>query len=428
MWGAEAGASLVRKEDWDELSDWGQVVQNLMVGGDAPNFVWMGALESYTLLSGHLVRRYNNRGNPNYNPAGAVVTGMLRPLYVEAFASDVLGARLMGAEGMREVRAHVAGCPECRGVLAALSAMETPAPDAGQIVTGMRVGRYVVLGLLGEGGMGRVHAAYDPELDRKVALKLLNPGRLSEDSLTEARQRLEREARTMARLSHPRVAQLHDVGEHQGQLFLVMELVEGGTLRRWLLEKPRTRREKVARFVQAAEGLAAMHALGIVHRDFKPDNVLLTRDGQVRITDFGLANATVAQGSRSGPLLPGSGDLTRTGTVLGTPAYAAPEQLRGERGDARSDQFAFCVALYEALHGQRPFEGATREELLASMERQAVRPEQPGVPGWLKALVRRGLSADPTRRFESMDALRARLTRDAGAWTRSAVAAGVAGG
>ncbi|WP_375743614.1 tetratricopeptide repeat protein [Corallococcus interemptor] len=335
---------------------------------------------------------------------------------------------LLGAEGMREVRAHVAGCAECRSVLAALSAMETPAPDTGPLVTGTRVGRYVVLGLLGEGGMGRVHAAYDPELDRKVALKLLNPERLREGSLTEARQRLEREARTMARLSHPHVAQLHDVGEYQGQLFLVMELVEGGTLRRWLLEKPRTRRETVARFVQAAEGLAAMHALGIVHRDFKPDNVLLTRDGQVRITDFGLANATVARDARSGHLPPSAEVLTLTGTVLGTPAYAAPEQLRGERGDARSDQFAFCVALHEALNGQRPFEGATREELLASMERQAVRPEQPGVPGWLKALVRRGLSADPTRRFESMEALRARLTRDAGAWKRSAVAAVVAGG
>ncbi|MBU8900342.1 serine/threonine-protein kinase [Corallococcus sp. M34] len=336
---------------------------------------------------------------------------------------------LLGADGAREVRVHVAGCSECRSVLAALSAMEVPLPDAGQLVTGSRVGRYVVLGLLGEGGMGRVHAAYDPELDRKVALKLLNLGRLREDSLTEARQRLEREARTMARLSHPHVAQLHDVGEYEGQLFLVMELVEGGTLRRWLQEKPRARRELLARFIQAAEGLAAMHALGIVHRDFKPDNVLLTRDGQVRITDFGLANATAVQGAaRSGGVPPSRDTLTLTGAVLGTPAYGAPEQLRGERGDARSDQFAFCVALYEALNGQRPFEGATRDELLSSMERQAVRPESPGVPGWLKALVRRGLSVDPARRFASMAALRVQLSRDAGARRRSAVTAVVAGG
>ncbi|NOJ81967.1 hypothetical protein HNV28_27190, partial [Myxococcus xanthus] len=109
MWGGEAGGSLVRKEDWDELSDWGQMVQNLMVGGDAPNFVWVGALESYTLLSGHLVRRYNNRGNPDYHPAGAVVTGMLRPLYVEAFASDVLGARLMGAEVVLDMQHLLVG-------------------------------------------------------------------------------------------------------------------------------------------------------------------------------------------------------------------------------------------------------------------------------------------------------------------------------
>lgn len=348
----------------------------------------------------------------------------------DALARYVNG--VLAPDATREVRMHVSGCSECRSVLAALSALDAPAAGqaSGPLVTGTRVGRYVVLGLLGEGGMGRVHAAYDPELDRKVALKLLNLERLREGTLTEARQRLEREARTMARLSHPHVARLHDVGEYQGQLFLVMELVEGGTLRRWLQEKPRTRREILARFIQAAEGLAATHALGIVHRDFKPDNVLLTRDGQVRITDFGLSNVTGAQAARLGPGAGATGTerLTVTGALLGTPAYGAPEQLRGERGDERSDQFAFCVVLYEALNGQRPFEGATHEELLASMERQAIRPEQPGVPGWLKALVRRGLSSDPARRFESMDALRARLARDAGAWRRTLVTAVVGGG
>ncbi|WAM25036.1 serine/threonine-protein kinase [Myxococcus sp. NMCA1] len=335
-------------------------------------------------------------------------------------------------DGMTTVRQHVSGCSECRSVLAALGGLENPPPlvDTGLLVSGARVGRYVVLGLLGEGGMGRVHAAYDPELDRKVALKLLNLARLGEDSLAQARQRLEREARTMARLSHPHVARLHDVGEFQGQLFLVMELVEGGTLRRWLAEKPRTRREILARFIQAADGLAATHALGIIHRDFKPDNVLLTRDGQVRITDFGLANAAVGLGPprEDSAIDSGEAPLTVTGTFLGTPAYGAPEQLRGERGDARSDQFAFCVALYEALNGQRPFAGATREELLASMQRQEVRPEQRGVPSWLKAVVRRGLSVDPSRRFESMQVLRARLAREVGAWKRSAATAVLAGG
>lgn len=415
-------------------------------------------------------------------------------------------------EGAEAVRQHVSGCAECRSVLAVLGGLQAASPrsDTGMLVTGARVGRYIVLGLLGEGGMGRVHAAYDPELDRKVALKLLNLERLGEGSLTQARQRLEREARTMARLSHPHVAHLHDVGEFQGQLFLVMELVEGGTLRRWLSEKPRTRREILARFIQAADGLAATHALGISHRDFKPDNVLLTRDGQVRITDFGLANAATVESTRSaesltgtpasavpeprvsgaeqlagalpvrsasaapaphvrgaepltgpflgtpaatapephvrsaepltGPFLgtpaataqeprvSGAGPLTVTGVFLGTPAYAAPEQLRGARGDARSDQFAFCVALYEALNGQRPFAGTTSEELLASMLRQEVRPEKRGVPSWLKAVVRRGLHADPTRRFESMQVLRSRLSRDAGAWKRSAAVAVLAGG
>ncbi|QDE93532.1 protein kinase [Myxococcus xanthus] len=319
----------------------------------------------------------------------------------------------LSSEREQQVRSHVAGCAECRSVLAALSPNEarTSFAEVGPLATGTRVGRYVVLGLLGEGGMGRVHVAYDPELDRKVALKLLKSERFQEDSLALARQRLEREARIMAKLSHPHIASLHDVGEYQGQLFLVMEFLEGGTLRRWLAEQPRPLREVLERFRQAADGLAASHALGIVHRDFKPDNVLLTKGGLVRITDFGLANATLVPGAAApGPV--SSASLTVTGTLLGTLAYGAPEQLRGEHGDARSDQFSFCVALYEALNGQRPFEGNTREALLEQVARNAVRPERAGVPAWLRAVVRRGLSADPAERFSSMEALRAQLSRD----------------
>lgn len=326
----------------------------------------------------------------------------------------------LSSERAQQVRAHVAGCAECRSVLAALSSNEarTSFAGVGPLAPGTRVGRYVVLGLLGEGGMGRVHVAYDPELDRKVALKLLKPERFHEDSLALARQRLEREARTMAKLSHPHIASLHDVGEYQGQLFLVMEFLEGGTLRRWLTEQPRPLREVLERFRQAADGLAASHALGIVHRDFKPDNVLLTKGGLVRITDFGLANATLVPGTAApGTVSPAS--LTVTGTLLGTLAYGAPEQLRGEHGDARSDQFSFCVALYEALNGQRPFEGKTREALLEQVARKAVRPERAGVPAWLRAVVRRGLSADPAERFSSMEVLRARLSRDPGARWRT---------
>ncbi|AKQ70543.1 Serine/threonine protein kinase [Myxococcus hansupus] len=327
----------------------------------------------------------------------------------------------LSSEREQQVRAHVAGCAECRSVLAALSPNEarTSFSGAGPLAPGTRVGRYVVLGLLGEGGMGRVHAAYDPELDRKVALKLLKPERFQEDTLALARQRLEREARTMAKLSHPHIASLHDVGEYEGQLFLVMEFLEGGTLRRWLSEQPRPLRDILERFRQAADGLAASHALGIVHRDFKPDNVLLTKGGLVRITDFGLAQATSSPNAASpSPVSPAS--LTVTGALLGTLAYGAPEQLRGERGDARSDQFSFCVALYEALNGQRPFEGKTREVLLEQMARKAVRPERPGVPAWLRAVVRRGLSADPSERFASMEELRARLSWDSGARRRTA--------
>ncbi|MCP3098840.1 serine/threonine-protein kinase [Myxococcus sp. K15C18031901] len=337
---------------------------------------------------------------------------------------------LLSSEREQAVRAHVTSCGECRGVLAALSALEEPPPEqgVGLLTTGTRVGRYVVLGLLGEGGMGRVHAAYDPELDRKVALKLLNPDRFQGDSLDLARQRLEREARTMARLSHPHVASLHDVGEYEGQLFLVMEFVEGGTLRKWLAERPRSRREVLACFLQAADGLVASHALGIVHRDFKPDNVLLTKDGVVRITDFGLSHATASSGDAPVSAPPPTSDsLTVTGTLLGTLAYGAPEQLRGERGDARTDQFSFCVALYEALNGHRPFEGTTREALLEEMSRQAVRPERPGVPAWLRSVVRRGLCADPAKRFISMEELRARLSRDPVARWRNASLGALAG-
>ncbi|HYO73901.1 MAG TPA: serine/threonine-protein kinase, partial [Archangium sp.] len=275
---------------------------------------------------------------------------------------------------------------------------------------------YVLLRRVGEGGMGVVFAAYDPDLDRQVALKLLKPGAVAD---AEARGRLVREAQALARLSHPNVVIVHDVGQDGDSVFLAMELVRGRTLRQWLTETPRPWREVLSRFLLAGQGLAAAHAVGLVHRDFKPDNVLLGDDGQVRVTDFGLARAV------PGPLVPpepGAGERpiqkassrggdTLTGVRLGTPAYMSPEQWRGLRADARSDQFSFCVALYEALFGQRPFAGGTPEERAQALREGRVTPPPRGsrVPGAVRDAVLRGLAAEPDARHPTLDALLARL-------------------
>ena len=268
---------------------------------------------------------------------------------------------------------------------------------------GATVGRYVVLDRIGAGGMGVVYAAYDPELDRRVAIKLLRPDRFSSEA---GRLRLLREAQALARLTHPNVVAVYDAGTFGDRVFVAMELVEGETLRQWLGEGPRSWREVLDRFLPAGRGLAAAHAAGLVHRDFKPENVLLGRDGRVRVADFGLAKA-LADAEEEPPgeaAEPGEGTpLTEWGVVLGTPAYMAPEQLRGIAADARSDQFSFCVALYEALYGERPFEegGVVKEA-----------PAGTKVPGWLRAVILRGLMASPEERYPTMDDLLRDLERD----------------
>ncbi|MFY0580423.1 serine/threonine-protein kinase [Cystobacter fuscus] len=243
---------------------------------------------------------------------------------------------------------------------------------------GTALDRYVVLEPLGQGGMGMVYAAYDSVLDRKVALKLLPPGDVDGDTeMTSGRARLLREAQAMARLSHPNVVAVYDVHQHGLQVFMAMELVEGQTLLQWQRQQKRGWKEILAAFLSAGRGLAAAHAAGLVHRDFKPTNVLVGKDGRVRVTDFGLArthNAPPEEPSEPEPS-PGTRDtspvkahsmleleLTQRGAVLGTPAYMAPEQFRGAAADARSDQFSFAVSLWEALYGERPFEGTTTGE------------------------------------------------------------------
>lgn len=296
-------------------------------------------------------------------------------------------------------------------------------------------GRYVILERLGAGGMGVVYAAYDRELDRRVALKLLHP---TEDPT--ARQRLLREAQAMARLTHPNVVTVHDVGEHGGRTFIAMEFVAGESLEAWLRRGPHPWREVVARFLEAGRGLAAAHRAGLVHRDFKPANVLLGRDGRVRVADFGLARATALDEDETTLPLdattaealsgasPLSAPITLPGAVVGTPRYMAPEQVLGGRADGRSDQFAFCVALYEALWGRHPYPAPTFAERVHRAAAGRVEPPPArGVPARLRRAVLRGLAARPEDRFESMEGLLDELAHDPAAARRRWLAGAAAG-
>ena len=271
-------------------------------------------------------------------------------------------------------------------------------------VAGRRLGRYVVLRRLGEGGMGVVYSAYDELLARRVALKLVR----TDASGSAAHARILREAQALARLSHPHVVQVYEVSAAAGQVFLAMEQVEGDTLRAWTAGRRAAGvrlRELLDMYIQAGRGLAAAHAAGLVHRDFKPDNVLVGVDGRARVADFGLVAAgpdEVAGAERV--------ELTGAG-LLGTPAYMSPEQFAGLAADARSDQFSFCVALYEAVCGVRPFAGEGVEALRAAVAGGVVRAP-PELPPWLWALIGRGLAGDPADRFATMDELLAGLARD----------------
>jgi tetratricopeptide (TPR) repeat protein/predicted Ser/Thr protein kinase len=293
-----------------------------------------------------------------------------------------------------------------------------------------RIGRFRVLDRLGSGGMGVVYSAYDPELDRKVAIKLLRADVHQGMAKDAAQARLLREAQAMARLSDPNVIVVHEVGTVGDRVFVAMEYIDGVTLGHWLkaadAEGSRRWREVLDVFLKAGSGLAAAHRADLVHRDFKPDNVLLGHDGRVRVLDFGLARS-LGDGARPTSSLTASlrerpdldslaTPLTREGAVMGTPAYMSPEQYQGNPADARSDQFSFCVALYEGLYGVRPFKGSSLTELVTNVLEGRVR-ETPGerrVPKRLLAVVRRGLSVDPAQRFASMEALLAELRRDPG--------------
>ncbi len=343
-----------------------------------------------------------------------------------------------------------------------------------------RIGRYEVRRELGAGGMGVVYAAFDPDLQRDVAVKLLRSDRMG-GRLDAASARLRREAQITARLAHPNVVTIYDVGEIEGSVYIAMELVQGQALQQWMSAVARPWREVLMMFLQAGRGLGAAHDAGLIHRDFKPGNVLVGEDHRARVVDFGLARSGVVRGSTppmdtadvlstqpgdvrlgrvpdvtstanpdaqqsgtwnaeetiesgviadilttssAGPLdeslvdmtlgggtttLPEGG--TSTGLFVGTPAYMAPELFTGGVADARTDQFAFCVSLYEGLYGERPFAGETAREIAQNVLSGAIRPAPPRtrVPKWLHNIIERGLAVEPERRHPSIKSLLASI-------------------
>jgi eukaryotic-like serine/threonine-protein kinase len=344
-------------------------------------------------------------------------------------------------------------------------------PGAPTLARGTCIGRYVVLDRLGQGGMGVVYRAYDPDLDRRVAIKLVR------DLHDDATARLIREAQALAKVSHPNIVQVFDVGLAGDDVFIAMELVVGRTLSQWHEAARPTWRVTVAHLLEAARGLAAAHAAGLIHRDFKPNNTVVGADGRVRVLDFGLARvvggagegdggelapelapwtpsselsrrarersgepsaATVHDGPRTideGTTDPEDAGLPRVlaSRVIGTPVYMAPEQRRRGAIDARADQFAFAVTAWELLYGERPFAGTSSAAYAEAAATGALRPAPPGtpVPAWVRRALVRALAPLPADRYRSMDELIAALSADPSArrrrWAALALVTAIAG-
>ncbi|MBA3457447.1 MAG: serine/threonine protein kinase, partial [Deltaproteobacteria bacterium] len=301
---------------------------------------------------------------------------------------------VLDSDSLSAIEAHIDTCDDCAAVVAGLGAVGQP-PKPRQ------VGRYLLDRKIAAGGMGEVWAAWDPKLRREIAVKLVRPDRTDEG---RERERLLREARSLARLTHPNVVAVYDVGEAGGEVFIATELVAGDTLASrggasadW--------RMLVRLYSQAARGLAAAHAVGLVHRDVKPANLLLGADGRVRVADFGLA----VRASTPSPIAPtetpsldGGGLVTRAGQIAGTPAYMAPEQKLGDSVDAPADQYALCIALGEAVAGRRPPMDLDRAEMIAFVSERRSRESDLDA---LCGLLAKGVSLDPHARFTDMTAL-----------------------
>lgn len=327
-----------------------------------------------------------------------------------------------------------------------------------------QIGRYRVVRHLGAGGMGIVYGAHDPALDRQVAVKLIRGDELKGD-IEQASALLRREARVTAKLAHPNVVAIYDVGAHEDSVYVAMELVDGPSLGRWLTIEARPWREVMAMFFQAGLGLAVAHKGGLIHRDFKPGNVLIGGN-RARVVDFGLARGIGAArlgdrlivpaderidartteeaigakpmaSTRVIPSTDGTWESPSTTTegppvdtsiqpsvnlatavtqasgevFAGTPPYMAPELFTGGGADTRTDQFAFCVSLYEGLYGERPFQGQTLAELATRVLKGEVQPPPKGtrVPGWLRTIVLKGLAVHPDERHPSIKSMLASI-------------------
>lgn len=283
--------------------------------------------------------------------------------------------------------------------------------------TTIRVDRYELIGRIGEGATGVVYAARDSQVDRHVALKVINRDAGDRTRSDEHYERIRKEASTLANLSHPNLVRVYDVGQSEGCCYIAMELVDGGDLRRWLSTQPRSWPEIVDRIVQAARGLAAAHDAGIVHRDVKPSNIFVADDGRVLVGDFGLAEVGLRAFDQSsvsaGFPLEEAATTVPTGpfTVAGTLGYMAPEQLFGEYVDARTDVFALCATLWEALYGQCPYPSKTLSMAMESSRAGAKGPvgARAGVPRWLRKVCLRGLARGRRQRWSSMHELVAAL-------------------
>ncbi len=330
--------------------------------------------------------------------------------------------------------------PDSDSVYTTQSSGERAEPNLSR---GASVGRYVVIDFVDAGGMGAVYQAFDPELNRSVALKILTPDREGAQDTAQIKQnrnRMLREAQALAQLSHPNVVTVFDVGAYQNSVFIAMEFVEGRTYRQWQTETEPSRAEKLRVLMAAGRGLQAAHQAGIVHRDFKPANVMVGNDGRVMVLDFGLARAAdapdasepmaessdslvgMSDSSDSSVSLSLSGDsagnllsesLTQAGTVMGTIGYMSSEQLQGKPANEASDQFGFCLTLFESLYGAKPFQGKSISSLRMRMKRGRLqRPEGVKIPRWLDAVIVRGLSYHGDERHASMQDLLAALADD----------------
>lgn len=373
----------------------------------------------------------------------------------EGLFALMLQGELAGPERL-ELEDHLDGCPMCAQLMVELAQVFFPADEdeADEVERLDRIDHYQVRGILGRGGMGAVYEAFDTELERKVALKLLRADMIELEQRAAYSQRMWREARVLASLNHPNVLTVHDVGQWRDQVYIVTELIDGQTFGQWLEQERPDWRQIIEAFAQAGRGLEAAHEAGLIHRDVKLENLMMTRQGRVVVMDFGLARMSRAEdperfdaetarlsAAPGRAVKPGAAlTLTGSGVIMGTPAYMSPEQHLGGVVDARTDQFSWAVALFEAVYGQRPFEGDSISALMLAVCSGKIIPEPQGsgAPSALYPLLCRALEPDAAERFERFGELISKVEaltieqvatpRKAPRWLLAALALIVGGG